>query len=728
VRLRFRSALSFAVTMVAFMALEIPAAILIASWRGEHLRVTATERFGRIEAADIAAHLSRVRSLLDLKSDELATFTRDHASWTEMRDFATGRLPGLREAVFGAMPLRTANIDIAALYDSRGRRLLAVKVPADPRTPLESGAAAADALIGPGGPLANPGREGARAMVWLDGTLVIASAFPVLTTSGDGAFAGTLLFARREDENAIRMDSVRAGVAFQILPSNDAPIPADQVAAMQKGGAGATYIPPAYLALARGTQEILPVRGYGVLATANDDVVRVLEVIVPPDLMVEQRTLINGQLQEYAIYTAIYLGGVAFTNAVLFAILFLMLNRFVLARVFRISQGAMRIAQDPESSGSIPEEGDDELTRIGASFNQVLRFLRQRQEDLRAANRRVRAVTQEIAISHEALNASLLPVVITDADGRITRVNEAFHRVFGYTVEEAKGRRSNLLNPGRAEYLDHGVDDAGFDRLFRTLWADVLDPAKGTWEGTLYNRHKDGAVIPMQVVINAIRSEADGRLGFVAWMIDLSRRQEAEERTRIEVYRALSELAEARDSDTGAHLRRIALLSRHLAKVSGWGPRMQREIEIFAPLHDVGKVGISDAVLLLPGRLSPEQFEIMKTHASIGWSILKDRPTMEMAAEIAGGHHEKWDGSGYPRGLKGEEIPLSARIVAVVDVYDALRSDRPYKKAWSAADARAEIGRLAATHLDPGLVSLFLEHAGEFEEIFQGLELVAAPA
>jgi putative two-component system response regulator len=143
-----------------------------------------------------------------------------------------------------------------------------------------------------------------------------------------------------------------------------------------------------------------------------------------------------------------------------------------------------------------------------------------------------------------------------------------------------------------------------------------------------------------------------------------------------------------------------------------------------AQLHDVGKIAIKDSILLKPGRLTDEEFEIIKTHAAFGERVIEkikestsERSFLEYARILAGSHHEKWDGTGYPRSLKGEEIPLLGRIMAIADVYDALVSDRPYKNAFSHEDAAKIISDGRGTHFDPALVDLFLSVSGQFEEI-----------
>ncbi|MBQ0167801.1 MAG: response regulator [Treponema sp.] len=187
---------------------------------------------------------------------------------------------------------------------------------------------------------------------------------------------------------------------------------------------------------------------------------------------------------------------------------------------------------------------------------------------------------------------------------------------------------------------------------------------------------------------------------------------------RLSCYKTLTELAEVRDYETGMHLSRIASLSRRLAQEAGCDRDFCDNLELFAPMHDIGKVGIPDGILHLPRKLTPVEFEIMKTHAEIGYQILEDKDTFEFAAEIAYTHHEKWDGSGYPRGLKGEQIPLSGRIVGLVDVYDALRSVRPYKTAFKHDDSVEWIVKAAGKSFDPDLVDAFLHCENDLRDLF----------
>jgi len=164
------------------------------------------------------------------------------------------------------------------------------------------------------------------------------------------------------------------------------------------------------------------------------------------------------------------------------------------------------------------------------------------------------------------------------------------------------------------------------------------------------------------------------------------------------------------DTDTGVHIWRMAEYSELLARTINWPVPEQEMIRLASPMHDMGKVGISDSILKAPRKLTTEEFETMKTHSYIGYNILSksDTPLFKMAAEIAWCHHEKWDGSGYPRGLKAEDIPLSARIVALADVFDALTMKRPYKDPWPIEKAFDLLETDSGKHFDPELVKAFI--------------------
>lgn len=185
--------------------------------------------------------------------------------------------------------------------------------------------------------------------------------------------------------------------------------------------------------------------------------------------------------------------------------------------------------------------------------------------------------------------------------------------------------------------------------------------------------------------------------------------------TRLQVVHRLGRAAEYRDNETGLHIVRMSQVSALLARSLGWSEDRCELMLHASPMHDIGKIGIADAILLKPGRLTPQEFEIMKTHASIGADMLAgdESDLLQLAHTIALSHHEKWDGSGYPAGLVGEAIPMAGRIVAVADVFDALTSSRPYKKAWPVADAFAFMREQSGTHFDPEVIAHFVRRFTE---------------
>jgi response regulator RpfG family c-di-GMP phosphodiesterase len=184
-----------------------------------------------------------------------------------------------------------------------------------------------------------------------------------------------------------------------------------------------------------------------------------------------------------------------------------------------------------------------------------------------------------------------------------------------------------------------------------------------------------------------------------------------------EIAHRLGVAVEWRDAETGTHIERIGRLCERLALEVGWSREEADLLKHASALHDVGKVGIPDEILLKPRKLDPAEWAQMKTHTTIGARILAGSRSalVQMAQTIAATHHERWDGTGYPNGLKGEEIPLAGRICAVCDVFDALLSPRPYKAPWPLDEVLDELGRVRGSHLDPTLVDAFLPIASQLQ-------------
>ncbi len=221
-----------------------------------------------------------------------------------------------------------------------------------------------------------------------------------------------------------------------------------------------------------------------------------------------------------------------------------------------------------------------------------------------------------------------------------------------------------------------------------------------------------------------LRIEVDGQtraLHEARMALDRARREL--EAAQVQTISRLTKAAEFRDDETAAHLQRMSEYSRLLARKVGLDDYTAEMIRTASPMHDVGKIGIPDSILLKPGRLTSDEYEVMKKHAEIGYRILSDSDSklLQLAASIAYTHHEKFDGTGYPRGLSGEDIPIEGRIVAVADVFDALTSERPYKTAWPLEKAIKLLVDGRDLHFDGALVDLFLASMDEVEEIKQRL-------
>ncbi|MBK8402225.1 MAG: two-component system response regulator [Propionivibrio sp.] len=300
----------------------------------------------------------------------------------------------------------------------------------------------------------------------------------------------------------------------------------------------------------------------------------------------------------------------------------------------------------------------------------------------------------------------------------------------------------DVMMPGMDGYtvlgrLRENPATADIPVIFLTALADDSDEERGLQLGAVDFISKP---IKPLVMLARLRTQLEAKQAR-DWMRDqnaaleaeVARRMKENDQIQLVSIRALAHLAETRDPETGNHIQRTQNYVHFLALQLRQNPRFSaflssRNIDLLtksAPLHDIGKVGIPDSILLKPGPLAPAEWEIMKTHAKLGSDAIEQAETdaemrldfLVLAKEIAHWHHEKWDGSGYPDGLAGDAIPISARLMAVADVFDALISTRVYKPTMPFSEARAIIEAGRGTHFDPDVVDVFLADFAEFTAI-----------
>jgi PAS domain S-box-containing protein len=294
----------------------------------------------------------------------------------------------------------------------------------------------------------------------------------------------------------------------------------------------------------------------------------------------------------------------------------------------------------------------------------------------------------------------------TDIHGRITYVNEKFCSISGYTSDELLGKAHSIVRHPDMPKI-----------AFKNMWNTIL--AKKPWYGIVKNKKKNGSYYIVEVTINPILNQKGEIEEFIAIRNDITdviKLHEELEHTQEDIIFRMAEIGETRSQETGFHVRRVAKYSELLAKYYGLSEEEIKYLTTASPMHDIGKVGIPDAILHKQGALNHEEWKIMQKHAQIGYDLFKDsdKPLLQTAAIIAYEHHEKWDGTGYPRGLSGKNIHIYGRITALADVFDALGSNRCYKMAWSDEKLFEKIRDERGKHFDPKLVDIFFEHIDEF--------------
>lgn len=302
-------------------------------------------------------------------------------------------------------------------------------------------------------------------------------------------------------------------------------------------------------------------------------------------------------------------------------------------------------------------------------------------------------------------------VTKTDLLGRITYANDKFCEISGYTREELMGKGHKIVR--------HEDVQAS---LYEEMWNTIQ--SKKIWNGILKNRKKDGSSYYVDTIVSPILDSKGEIIEYISLrnniteIVELKNEIVADQK---ELLMMLGYVGESRSKETAYHVRRVAEYAKILGKEYGLSDKEVELLWAVAPMHDIGKIGIPDAILNKPAKLEMDEYEVMKGHAHIGWSFFKNspRPLLQSAAIVAYEHHERWDGMGYPKGLRGEEIHIFGRITAIADVFDALRTKRVYKSAWTLEEVLKYLKEQRGKQFDPHLVDLVFENIDQFNAIHE---------
>jgi PAS domain S-box-containing protein len=387
-----------------------------------------------------------------------------------------------------------------------------------------------------------------------------------------------------------------------------------------------------------------------------------------------------------------------------------------------LKNGAYDYVVKPATAGEI-------ITTVYGALKKRENYL-QEQTDKQSLREKIEIGQMQYILFKDIVESTIDGIMITDLENRIISVNPAYEKLTGFQREELMGSTPTVFG---ANFVGDTTRE-----IVRSLHT------KGSWFGEIIDHHKDGSKWYAHITITRVRDSRGKAFADVFIVRDISDKKQMEcqliERLQ-ELHSSqdaaifgFAKLAECRNPGLGLHLERMRKYCKVLAEDLANLPKYRSEVDEAyidklyksSLLHDVGKVGIPDSILLKPGKLTREEYEIMKTHAIIGGDVLKSaesripgRSFLTLGKEIAYHHHEKFDGTGYPHGLSGETIPLSARIVALADAYDALTSKRVYKDIVNPAESKQRIVIDRGSHFDPDIVDAFLRREEEFLRILQ---------
>ena len=675
--------------------------------------------FERLEQKAVQENVNRARLIWNKEQKTLQSIVGDWAPWDDLYEFA--RNPQNRKFVIDNLPdsaMVNLRIDGVAVTDPAGRILFAKTIDTAQKQEIPVSAEfyrhiRPEQLFFTG----LQGDQSATGIVWMENMPVLLTAQRILKSDKSGESPGILIFLRKVDADLLAEITEIVQVPVRVETGETYRTLVNEHDNRDLETKTATAI-----------QSLLPMRDiYG---------------NIPFVLVVETSRSLSFEIQRHLRYfVAVLIGLIA-----LIVILSIVdLNRMVVRRLENMDSFLRQVDSVDGTGRKLMIEGNDELTQVTVSMNQMLERIAGSHREIGQLNAALQAELIERKLAqqtllyssqHDALtglfNRAYLDeawqrlirkgaigvgVICCDLDG-LKLINDtlghaAGDRLLQRTADILKAAvppSALVVRTGGDEFVIilTGMDEADLEAVSRRIWdackvSDLTDLPLRLSMGWRYRERCE----PGSDDLDAMLKAADDEM----YRQKLSSSQSA----RSGVVHTIMKMLEVRDFETEEHSQRLARMAVGLSDRVGLPGHRKNDLRLLAQFHDIGKIGISDKILLKPGVLTSEERKEIERHSEIGHRIATVIPELQPVAEFILKHHERWDGQGYPLGLKGELIPIEDRILAIVDAFDAMTSDRPYRKAMTTDEAFVELRKCQGTQFDPTLVELFLAMSAEEE-------------